>query len=119
MLGKQIARTSEQRFAKLGGGKLIMLFGIMRDKDLEAEKEYLPQNALYIFVNANSPRALPANELKEKCSKMGFKGECAGSIKDGIAKAKQIAAKEDFIFIGGSSYVVAEALEFFSGFFEK
>ena len=113
MLGQQITRTSEQRFAKLGGGKLIMLFGIMRDKDLEAEKEYLPQNALYIFVNASSPRALPANELKAKMLSMGFNGECAGSIKDGVAKAKQIAAKEDFIFIGGSSYVVAEALEFF------
>jgi dihydrofolate synthase/folylpolyglutamate synthase len=113
MLGKQISRTAEQRFAKLGGGKLIMVFGIMRDKDLEAEKEYLPQNAIYVFVNANSPRALPANELKEKMLSMGFKGECAGSIKDGIAKAKQISAKEDFIFIGGSSYVVAEALENF------
>lgn len=113
MLGQQITRTSEQRFAKLGGGKLIMLFGIMRDKDLEAEKEHLPQNALYIFVNASSPRALPANELKAKMLSMGFNGECAGSIKDGVAKAKQIAAKEDFIFIGGSSYVVAEALEFF------
>ena len=113
MLGKQICRTAEQRFAKLGGGKLIMVFGIMRDKDLEAEKEYLPQNALYVFVNASSPRALPANELKEKMLSMGFKGECAGSIKDGVAKAKQIASKEDFIFIGGSSYVVAEALENF------
>ena len=110
MLGKQISRTAEQRFAKSDSGKLIMVFGIMRDKDLEAEKKYLPDNAFYIFVNANSPRALPANELKEKMLSMGFKGECAGSIKDGIAKAKQISAKEDFIFIGGSSYVVAEAL---------
>jgi dihydrofolate synthase/folylpolyglutamate synthase len=74
MLGKQISRTAEQRFAKLGGGKLIMVFGIMRDKDLEAEKDYLPQNAFYIFVNANSPRALPDVELKEKMLKMGFKG---------------------------------------------
>ena len=121
ILGKQIGRTAEQRFAKSGGGKLIMVFGIMRDKDLEAEKKYLPDNAFYIFVNADSPRALPADELKGRMFSMGFKGECAGSankgtvgsIIDGIEMAKQIAAKEDFIFIGGSSYVVAEVLEYF------
>lgn len=94
--------------------RLYMIFGIMRDKDLSAELEYLPKDAHYLFVNAESPRALPADELCKKMKAAGFDGEiAAGSVKAGVIEARRVAKKQDFIFIGGSSYVVAEALAAF------
>lgn len=101
--------------AESGEPRLYMVFGIMRDKDLSAELEYLPKDAHYLFVNADSPRALPADVLCEKMKTAGFDGDVAAgkSVKAGVIEAKRCAAKKDFIFIGGSSYVVAEALAYF------
>ena len=115
LLMPQVIRTAKEH-----GGRFFICFGIMRDKDLAAEVEYLPKDAHYLYVAASSPRALPANELKEKMNSYGFKGEvvpatvAAGNIPATIEYIKKIAAPEDFIFIGGSSYVVAEVLAMWS-----
>lgn len=93
--------------------RLIMFFGVMKDKDLASEVEYLPKDAYYLYVNASTPRALPATDLKEKMQAYGFKGEIAeegGNIQAGLQWIKGNARPEDFVFIGGSSYVVAEVL---------
>ncbi|MBR4802315.1 MAG: hypothetical protein IK041_05845 [Bacteroidales bacterium] len=111
--------------------RLIMFFGVMKDKDLAAEVEYLPKDAYYLYVNASTPRALPASELLEKMQAYGFRGEVpaetmqnqtiqtgsarlesvpAGSIQAGLQWIKENALPQDFVFIGGSSYVVAEVL---------
>ncbi|MBR0313813.1 MAG: hypothetical protein IJK39_01635, partial [Bacteroidales bacterium] len=93
--------------------RLIMFFGVMKDKDLASEVEYLPKDAYYLYVNASTPRALPAAELKEKMQAYGFKGvvsEEDGSIQAGLQWIKDNARPQDFVFIGGSSYVVAEVL---------
>lgn len=115
LLMPQVIRTAKEH-----GGRFFICFGIMRDKDLASEVEYLPKDAHYLYVAASSPRALPANELKEKMTSYGFKGEvvpatfAAGNIPTTIEYIKKIAAPEDFIFIGGSSYVVAEVLAVWS-----
>jgi len=95
--------------------RLIMFFGVMKDKDLSAEVEFLPKDAFYLYVNASTPRALPAAELKAKMDAFGFRGELPGdgSISAGLQWIKNNAKPEDFVFIGGSSYVVAEVLKFF------
>ncbi len=93
--------------------RLIMFFGVMKDKDLASEVEYLPKDAYYLYVNASTPRALPATDLKEKMQAYGFNGEVAeegGSIQAGLQWIKDNARPQDFVFIGGSSYVVAEVL---------
>ena len=93
--------------------RLIMFFGVMKDKDLASEVEFLPKDAFYLYVKASTPRALPAAELKEKMQAYGFKGvvsEEDGSIQAGLQWIKENARPQDFVFIGGSSYVVAEVL---------
>ena len=109
----------EETLASEAGGRimddtprLIMFFGVMKDKDLSAGVEYLPKDAYYLYVNASTPRALPASELQEKMQAYGFRGESvpAGSIQAGLQWIKENALPQDFVFIGGSSYVVAEVL---------
>lgn len=92
--------------------RLIMFFGVMKDKDLTAEVEFLPRDAFYLYVNASTPRALPAADLMEKMRAYGFRGEVpdSGSIQAGLQWIKDNARSQDFVFIGGSSYVVAEVL---------
>jgi dihydrofolate synthase/folylpolyglutamate synthase len=120
VLGPQIARTASVQQEKFPGSRFRMVFGVVADKDLESIVEYLPRNAYYHYVNARGTRALPAQELAAKMEGFGFEGEvAAGSIGECLAGlvpdngAGGSALKEDFIFIGGSTFVVAEALEYF------
>ena len=105
-LKEQIERTHSQR-----GGKLIMLFGVVADKDLDAISHLLPYKAIYIPVQAKGERALPSATLHEKLVSFGL--NCVqdfSSVDDGLAYALKIADNKDFIYIGGSTFVVAEAL---------
>lgn len=111
VLMPQVERTYKEH----NNGRLIMFFGVMKDKDLAAEVEFLPKDAHYLYVNASTPRALPAADLKSRMDESGFRGEIPGdgSISAGLQWIKNNAKPEDFVFIGGSSYVVAEVLKFF------
>ena len=108
VLMPQVERTYKEH----NNGRLIMFFGVMKDKDLAAEVGFLPKDAHYLYINAATPRALPASDLKVKMDEFGFKGEIPGdgSISSGLQWIKENAKPEDFVFIGGSSYVVAEVL---------
>ncbi len=110
VLGPQIQATAKKQKAQYPQSNFYMIFGVVADKDLEAVVEYLPKDAYYYFVNARGTRALPALELAEKMHTYGFKGE---AVKTDIATFLKgfTPAKEDFTFIGGSTFVVAEALE--------
>ena len=117
LLMPQVERTYNQLLEEYKEVKprLIMFFGVMKDKDLASEVEFLPKDAHYLFINAATPRALPASDLKVKMDEFGFKGEIPGdgSIASGLQWIKENAKPEDFVFIGGSSYVVAEVLKLF------
>lgn len=108
VLMPQVERTYKEH----NNGRLIMFFGVMKDKDLAAEVGFLPKDAHYLYVNASTPRALPAADLKSRMDAFGFRGELPGdgSISAGLQWIKNNAKPEDFVFIGGSSYVVAEVL---------
>lgn len=114
LLMPQVERTYNQLLEEYKEVKprLIMFFGVMKDKDLASEVEFLPKDAHYLFINAATPRALPASDLKVKMDEFGFSGEIPGdgSISSGLQWIKENAKPEDFVFIGGSSYVVAEVL---------
>lgn len=97
--------------------RLIMIFGVVADKDLDSIIPILPKKeAYYYFVNASGSRALPAQKLSEKMFANGFKGEVViPDIPEGSSVMKGLhkylgndAQPGDFVFIGGSSYVVAE-----------
>lgn len=122
VLGPQIAATAECRKKDMSGGRLHMVFGVVADKDLDSIVGYLPRDAFYHFVNARGTRALPAEKLAGKMYGYGFEGEVVGEeigtfLKgflngEACSNGSNCAAAEDFVFIGGSTFVVAEAIEF-------
>ena len=94
-------------------GKLHIVFGMVADKDIDVVLNLLPEEAVYYFTQPNTSRALPAAELQAKWHAfhpMHKYNMCFYSVCDAIAAAKQQATSEDIIFIGGSNYVVGEAL---------
>lgn len=89
---------------------LYCVIGFVRDKDLAHIPPLLPHEAHYLFTQAQSERALPAAELTAKAAIYGLHGDAVGQVPEALARARELAGPEDLIFIGGSTYVVAEAL---------
>jgi dihydrofolate synthase/folylpolyglutamate synthase len=89
---------------------LHIVWGMVSDKDPKTILSLLPKNAKYYFTKANIPRALDENELLRKAAMEGLKGSAFHCVSEALTAAKKEALKEDFIFIGGSTFVVAEAL---------
>lgn len=87
-----------------------MVIGMVGDKDITSMLKLLPKDAIYYFCNAQIPRALPAEELKRKASEFGLKGNAYPSVSDALDSAKHDASTNDFIFVGGSNFTVAEII---------
>jgi dihydrofolate synthase/folylpolyglutamate synthase len=90
--------------------KLHIVFGVVSDKDITGMLELLPKYAIYYFCNANIPRAMNAELLADKARKIGLTGEVWPSVIEAKEAALSAAEKNDLIFIGGSAFVVAEAI---------
>ncbi|WP_299708585.1 folylpolyglutamate synthase/dihydrofolate synthase family protein [uncultured Pontibacter sp.] len=88
-----------------------MVFGAVNDKDVTTIMQLLPKRYTYYFCQAQIPRALPVTELKEKADLIGLKGDAYTSVAEAIATAKANAQPDEVIFIGGSTFVVAEIEE--------
>lgn len=88
--------------------KLFMIVGMVKDKDISGILKQLPKDAIYFFCEANIPRALPARELAEQASMLGLKGTAIADVNDAIAAARKAASPGDLVFVGGSTFVVAE-----------
>ncbi len=88
--------------------KLWMILGMVNDKDVAKILELLPKSANYIFVQAQIPRALAAEKLAEEALKFRLKGKIIPDINEAIQFARKKAKANDLIFIGGSTFVVAE-----------
>ncbi|GHT62271.1 tetrahydrofolate synthase [Bacteroidia bacterium] len=91
---------------------LHIVFGMVNDKDISAVLGLLPKNAKYYFTQANLPRALDAQLLAEQAGQFGLKGEIFHRVSEAFSAAKKNAGTNDFIFVGGSTFIVAEVLEF-------
>ncbi|MCQ2973503.1 MAG: bifunctional folylpolyglutamate synthase/dihydrofolate synthase [Bacteroidales bacterium] len=89
--------------------QLRIVIGFVKDKDIASILRILPKNAIYYFVNANIKRALLAEELKRQAEYFGLVGKAYSSVKEGFDAAKNDASEDDFIFVGGSNFVVSEA----------
>lgn len=88
--------------------QLHFVFATVNDKKLEGVLELLPKSAQYYFTQANIPRALDANELKNNASEYGLRGESYPTVVKAIGEAQKNASDKDLIFIGGSTFAVAE-----------
>lgn len=93
--------------------KLHMVIGAMRDKDLDTMLPLLPKKAAYYFCSPNLPRALPSDVLAQAAHRHGLEGVAYASTAQAVGAAQHAAGQEDLIFIGGSTFVVAEALPSF------
>ena len=99
---------------------LIIVYGIMADKDLDAIIPLMPRSATYIFTSPSTPRALPAQDILARFLS-SRPSEASGeipivipSVADAVKKALEIATKDSIIYIGGSTFVVSEALPLFT-----
>jgi len=98
-----IQQINQQKFEKL-----YMVWGSVKDKDVSEILQLLPQHAYYYFCQAKIPRALDAKALADKASHYGLKGEVVYDVNEAKKKALLQAGVNDFVFIGGSTFVVAE-----------
>jgi dihydrofolate synthase/folylpolyglutamate synthase len=89
---------------------LHFVFGVVNDKDLDEILPLFPKNAIYYFCKPNLPRGLDAILLEQKSRKFGLNGKVYNSVSEAYKNAKENAAITDFIYIGGSTFVVAEIL---------
>ena len=88
--------------------ELHMVIGMANDKDCSTLLSLLPKDARYYFCKANIPRGLDTEQLKELAKKYGLLGEPFASVGEAYLAAQKNASIHDLIFIGGSTFVVAE-----------
>jgi dihydrofolate synthase/folylpolyglutamate synthase len=89
---------------------LHFVLGVVNDKDLDSIFHLFPKEARYYFCTPNVSRGLDTKFLYEKAIEYGLKGEVYSSVRDAYESARLLADKSDFIYIGGSTFVVAEII---------
>jgi len=90
--------------------ELHMIIGVVNDKNLDEMMKLLPKDARYYFCKADIPRALPAEELARVAAKWQLQGSAYPTVAAAWQAARQKAHPDDLIFIGGSTFVVAEVV---------
>lgn len=90
--------------------KLRLVFGMVDDKDVETVIKLLPQNATYYWAQASTKRAIPSNIIAEIGRKNQLVGTDCGTVAKAYHRAITDASADDFIFVGGSSYIVSDLL---------
>jgi dihydrofolate synthase/folylpolyglutamate synthase len=99
---KQISATPHE--------KLHFVLGMVNDKDIATILNMLPKDAQYYFCKAKIPRALDASVLAEQAASAGLKGEICHSVPEALQAAKNNAKDNDLVFVGGSTFTVAEVV---------
>ena len=90
---------------------LRIVFGMVNDKEIDEVLAIMPKDATYYFTQASIRRALPAEEMQKKAAKYGLQGGNYPTVKEALQAAQSDASPEDFIFIGGSCFIVADLLQ--------
>lgn len=93
---------------------LRIVFGMVDDKDINTVMQLLPKQAVYYFTQASSHRAIPVHKVQEIAKAHQLEGMTFSNVKDAYQQALSDAHPEDFIFVGGSSYLVADLLTDFT-----
>ncbi len=103
-------RYLAQQIEKQPCQMLRIVFGMVDDKDINTVLSLLPKNAVYYWAQASSKRAIPSATVSALGKANGLTGTDCGSVDNAYHKALSEASAEDFIFVGGSSYIVADLL---------
>lgn len=90
---------------------LHFVIGMVNDKEINHVLKLLPKKAHYYFCKATIPRALDETILYQEATKENLKGECFTDVKSALKSALKNAEKNDLIFVGGSTFIVADALK--------
>lgn len=90
---------------------LRIVFGMVNDKEIDEVLAIMPKEAAYYFTQASIRRALPAEEMKKKASAYGLKGNSYPTVEAALEAARADSSPDDFIFIGGSCFIVADLLQ--------
>ncbi|ODS75207.1 MAG: dihydrofolate synthase [Cytophagaceae bacterium SCN 52-12] len=96
------------QFMSVPAGRKHFVLGFVSDKDISAMLRLLPQDADYYFCAPSNNRALPAFSLLEQAESMGLKGEAFPGVNEALARAISNARPEDSVYVGGSTFVVAD-----------
>lgn len=105
--GVDIVLKSLEQFS---GSKLHMVWGMVKDKTIEKILEKLPKEAVYYFCKPKVPRGMEVEVLAQKANQFGLVGEHFSSVDEALNAAKKAAKAADVIYVGGSTFVVAEVL---------
>jgi len=90
--------------------QLHIIFGMVNDKDIRSVLPLLPDDAIYYFTKASVERALDEKTLQETAALFHLKGETYSTVKEALETATSNAKEDDLIFVGGSTFVVAEVI---------
>lgn len=90
--------------------KLHMVWGMVSDKDVTNILKVLPKNAIYYFCKPDIPRGMEAEKLRGEAEKSGLSGKAFPTVNEALEAAKSSCGRDDLIFVGGSSFVVAEVV---------
>ena len=99
-----------KQLANMTYKQLRIVFGMVGDKDVSAVLSLLPKNAIYYFTKAEGKRAMSEIKLSELASQFGLHGNCYPTVKQAYAAALSDSTPNDLVYIGGSTYVVAEII---------
>ena len=108
-----LAEVAKQLNARNNSGKLICVMGFCSDKEFDRMLALMPSEAHYIFTQASIRRAASLEKMTEVATALALDFEVAPTVEEAVAKAQLQLSKEDMLFIGGSTFVVAEALPLF------
>lgn len=106
-----ITYTAKQ-IASQKSGKLHIVFGMVNDKDTEGVVSLLPKDAIYYFTQPSNQRAMGAETISLIGKSHNLKGKVFNSVKEAYINALNSANNEDTIYVGGSTFVVADLLEY-------
>jgi dihydrofolate synthase/folylpolyglutamate synthase len=101
----------QQQLAKVECQQLRIVFGMAADKDIRQVMSMLPKKATYYYTKATTKRACPEDRLMEIGRQLGLKGTCHPTVGEAFRTAHSEASADDFIFVGGSFYVVSDFLK--------
>ena len=106
-----IAEVAKQLQERTNEGALVCVMGFCEDKEFSKMLALMPKGAHYIFTQASIRRAASPEKISEVASSLALDFELASTVEEALAKAHQQLSPKDMLFIGGSTFVVAEALE--------
>ena len=99
-----------QQLQNLECQQLHIVLGAVKDKDIRTMLALFPASATYYFCKPDVPRGLDVTTLQDTATELGLEGESYSSVQAALEAAQQAAGEDDVVYVGGSTFVVAEVV---------